>query len=231
VDPSGAFLETAWDAFNITLGVYSLQNNVRQGNWGSAALDAVGLAYDGVATAVPFLPAGVSSGLQAYRAGNTVVNSAQVGLDVARVANVANDATRAANRTSNAAQEGSRVHSQVSDAIESRNLVSNSARNNFSGANGATGPRPDMAWDNAPGVWMDLTTPGQWSRHVSRYGSTFGDGIPMLYERGVGLLDSTKLYSGAGTLLGVGQSLSDFSSINGATPYSGTGAASPRLGK
>ena len=45
VDPTGKALETAWDAFNVGLGSVSLVNNVRERNWGWAALDAVGVVY------------------------------------------------------------------------------------------------------------------------------------------------------------------------------------------
>jgi RHS repeat-associated protein len=94
-DPTGHVAETPWDLFNVGLGSYSLTTNIREGNWGWAAVDAVGLAYDTVATAVPFLPAGVGAGIAALRAGNTIKSSVQVGMDVAKVANVANDAARA----------------------------------------------------------------------------------------------------------------------------------------
>ena len=72
VDPSGLVAETVWDLANLGMGIYSAQDNYKKGNWGWLALDAVGLVYDGVATAVPFLPAGASAGFKAARAGNTL---------------------------------------------------------------------------------------------------------------------------------------------------------------
>ena len=152
--------------------------------------------YDSIATAVPFLSAGASAGLGALRASNTAVNSAQVAMDVARVANVANDAARAVNTTGRATDIGRAVHNQVGDAVN----LSSSANNFFKGANGATGIQPDLSWGKPPGwgVWADLTTQGQWGQHVTKYGSSFGEGIPLIYEAGKGL-DAFKLYSGAGT--------------------------------
>ncbi|WP_329506198.1 hypothetical protein [Haemophilus parainfluenzae] len=44
-----------------------------------AVLDGVGLLYDGFATVVPFLPAGASAGLKAYRTGNSVKQSVAIG--------------------------------------------------------------------------------------------------------------------------------------------------------
>lgn len=197
-DPTGHAAETPWDLFNVGLGSYSLTSNLREGNWGWAALDAAGLLYDGVATAVPFLPAGASAGISALRAGNTVINSAQVAIDVARVANVANDAARAASTTGRATDIGRAVHNQVGNTLDNGNLLSRSANNYFRGANGATGPQPDLSWGNASGIWADLTTQGQWSRHVNNYSVKLGmgEGVPLIYEAGKGL-DALQLYSGA----------------------------------
>lgn len=201
MDPFGLAVETVWDVANIGMGVYSLQANLRSGSYGWAALDALGLVYDVAATAVPFLPAGASAGFKAARAGNSVVNSVQVGVDVAKVADVAHDAARTADASANALREGRAVHQSVSDAISNGDLLSGSARNNFWGANAASGRMPDLTWGNSPGVWLDLTTPGQWGSHVRSYGASFGDGIPLLYQRGVGLVDTLRLHSGAGSVL------------------------------
>lgn len=68
VDPTGLYLETGWDVFNFSLGLASLGHNVYCGNWGSAALDGLGLVYDGIATVTPILPGGASAALKAGRA-------------------------------------------------------------------------------------------------------------------------------------------------------------------
>jgi RHS repeat-associated protein len=219
-DPSGKVAETVWDAFNISLGVGSLASNVRNRNWFWAAADTAGLIYDGIATAVPFLPAGASAGFAAYRAGNTVVNSAQVAIDVARTANIANDAARTASTTGRAADVGTAIHRQVGSALENGSVLSSSANNYFKGANKATGKQPDLSWGNAPGVWADLTTSGQWGKHVNDYTKLgFGDGIPLLYERGVGLVNTSPLRTFMGTSLTGGQILSE--SVSGG--YAGGG--------
>jgi len=74
-DPTGAVAETPWDAFNVGLGVASLASNVASGNVVGAVVDAGGLIYDSVATAVPGLPAGAGAGLKALRAGNRISNA------------------------------------------------------------------------------------------------------------------------------------------------------------
>ncbi len=60
VDPDGRFVETAWDAVNIGIGVASLAQNVREGSYGWAALDVAGLVVDVAATLSPGVPGGVS---------------------------------------------------------------------------------------------------------------------------------------------------------------------------
>ncbi|EAQ96130.1 RHS repeat-associated core domain-containing protein [Congregibacter litoralis] len=67
VDPDGRAVETAWDIFNVALGVRSLASNLVAGNYGAAALDGVGVLVDGVAAAFPFVPAGASSAIRGAR--------------------------------------------------------------------------------------------------------------------------------------------------------------------
>ena len=194
VDPSGNVVETAWDVANVGLGAYSLQDNVIKGNWGWAALDAVGLAYDVIATAVPFLPAGVSAGLKAARAGNSAVNSVQVGLDVAKVADATHDAARTVDAGLNARTAGTRIHREVAEQVDGRLFNLNSKY--MAGANGASGIQPDLLGRN---IWGDITTshPKAWPTHVNTYGH-LGEGVPILYQRGVGVTNSMRLSSGAG---------------------------------
>ncbi|WP_253734428.1 RHS repeat-associated core domain-containing protein [Methylomonas sp. ZR1] len=194
-DPSGLFLETAWDVANIALGATSLAANVSQGNWGWATLDAAGLIYDGVATAIPFLPAGVSAGLKSLEAGNSIRTSAQIGYDVSQVADVAHQVTRMAPTTSNAAVQGSRYHDTVGNILNDGNILSSGAANAFTGANRAKGG-PDISWGGS-NLWADLTTKGEWTKHVNKYTGDYGLGIPLFYERGVGLTNVNRLYSGA----------------------------------
>ncbi|RLP52930.1 MAG: hypothetical protein D6160_18130 [Ketobacter sp.] len=210
-DPTGRVIETAWDVANVGLGIYSLQDNIRSGSYGWAALDAVGLVYDGIATAVPFLPAGANAGLTALRAGNGIADAANIGLDVANAARLADNAalnsTAIINTGLDAAREGTRIHYQVGDALN----VSELGTNAFRGSNGAAGIQPDLYWQGS-GLWADLTTAGQWTRHTNKYNASFGEGIPLIYELGEGLTNTSKIYSGAGSLLTGAEALSNYSS-------------------
>ena len=134
-----------------------------------------------------------------------MIDSVNVGLDVARTADRSHDAARVADVTANAATEGTRIHRQVGQSLDGN--LSDGANNFFAGANRTTGPQPDLSWNNAPGVWADLTTPGQWQAHVNRYGGSFGEGIPLLYDRGIGIVNATRLSAGAGVGLTAGDFL------------------------
>ena len=72
IDRNGEALETLWDIFNVGLGISSLVKNVREGNIGSALLDAGGIVVDGAAAAVPILPGGAGAALRAARAGEAL---------------------------------------------------------------------------------------------------------------------------------------------------------------
>jgi hypothetical protein len=194
IDATGKVAETPWDLLNVGLGAYSLAENLDNGNWGWAALDAVGLAYDGAATAVPFLPAGASAALKSLRAGNSVSASTNVGADVVIVAAATHQVTSFP-RGGGAAFVGRKFHMEINNAVEGK--LSSDAMNFLSGANRATGPQPDLSWSNVGGVWVDVTTPGSWKAHQRRY-QAFGEGVGILYERGGGVVSPMRLRSGMG---------------------------------
>jgi RHS repeat-associated protein len=68
IDPDGRIAETPWDAFNVALGATSMAVNLSSGNYGRAAVDAAGLVLDSIATAVPAVPGGAASVINATRA-------------------------------------------------------------------------------------------------------------------------------------------------------------------
>lgn len=67
-------IETAWDIANVGIGAASFGYNISEGNYGAATIDGIGVVYDSVATAVPFLPAGASVALKAGRAAEATKN-------------------------------------------------------------------------------------------------------------------------------------------------------------
>lgn len=66
--------ETAWDVANIALGSASLYKNLKEGNYGEAAVDAVGVMLDTGSAVIPALPGGYSTGIKASRSGDKVVD-------------------------------------------------------------------------------------------------------------------------------------------------------------
>ena len=73
-DSTGQYVETAWDVVNVAIGVRSFGANVAEGNWGAAALDAVGVVVDGLAVAAP-LPGGAGTAIHMARAADAVVDA------------------------------------------------------------------------------------------------------------------------------------------------------------
>jgi RHS repeat-associated protein len=76
-DPTGQFVEAAWDAFNVTLGVHSITSWDSQTPLGHKISDVLGLGVDCLAAAIPFIPGGVSAGLKAERSGQSIVEFAR----------------------------------------------------------------------------------------------------------------------------------------------------------
>lgn len=200
-DPFGTIAETVWDVVNLGIGGYSFQDNIRKGNYGWATVDGLGLVYDGFATAVPFLPAGASAGLKAARAGETAKDAVAIGHDIARAADATHNAARSVDTTLSARRAGTEIHGQVSHQIDGKMWYFDSSYMR-GGANGYTGRKPDLIGNE---IWGDVTTVGQWGAHVRTYGDSFGQGIPILYQRGRGVVNSTRLRSGAGIGLATGQ--------------------------
>ncbi len=89
IDPDGRGVETAWDVLNVGLGLKSLRDNVKAGNYGSAALDALGVGVDALASAAPFIPGGAGALLKVIRGGDRVDDAA----DVARSGDVADSSS------------------------------------------------------------------------------------------------------------------------------------------
>src|SRR3990172_1662708 len=79
-DPDGEFLETAWDGFNIALGVYSLKQNLTQGKYFDALIDAGGIVVDSAAAIAPFVPGGVGLAIKTGRTGKGITQVVNEGL-------------------------------------------------------------------------------------------------------------------------------------------------------
>ena len=66
-DPNGKWVETAWDIANLAMDAVSLESNIKDGNFGAAMLDGVGLVLDLGAAILPVVPGGAGTAIKAYR--------------------------------------------------------------------------------------------------------------------------------------------------------------------
>ena len=71
-DPDGQYLESVWDAANLSVGAVSLGNNLSQGNWAAAAMDTLGVIVDGMALALPVVPGGAGIAITGARKGSEI---------------------------------------------------------------------------------------------------------------------------------------------------------------
>lgn len=72
-DPDGNIpIETIWDVANVALGVSSLVENIANGDFSDALVDAGGVIVDAAAVALPYVPGGVSTAIKANRASRGV---------------------------------------------------------------------------------------------------------------------------------------------------------------
>jgi RHS repeat-associated protein len=83
VDPTGNIAETVLDVASIGAGIYSISQWDDNTSLGAKALDVGGLAVDGIAAAIPFVPGGASLLLKGVSTGNKLDNTA----DTAKILN------------------------------------------------------------------------------------------------------------------------------------------------
>jgi RHS repeat-associated protein len=91
-DPTGRYIESLIELVSIGIGAHSFVGNVRNGHYGSAALDAGGVVLDVAALVVPVVPGGVGAAIKGVRAANAVDN----GIDATKGAGFVEDAARGA---------------------------------------------------------------------------------------------------------------------------------------
>ncbi|MDH6311934.1 RHS repeat-associated protein [Parabacteroides sp. PFB2-10] len=95
VDPTGKWIESAWDIFSLVTGAKNFVENVKQGNVGAAVVDAIGVVVDVAAVALPVVPGGAGAAIKGVRAADKVVDATKAAKTVDKTAN----ATKALNRT------------------------------------------------------------------------------------------------------------------------------------
>lgn len=77
-DPDGAYAEAALEAVSLAVGLDSLGKNYIAGNYGAAAVDALGVTVDSILAAVPIAPGIAGLGIKFVREGSEVATTAVV---------------------------------------------------------------------------------------------------------------------------------------------------------
>ena len=72
IDPNGMWIESAWDAANVVIGVNSLMTNIQEHNIQDAVIDGAGLILDVAAVILPVVPGGASTAIKTARVANNV---------------------------------------------------------------------------------------------------------------------------------------------------------------
>jgi RHS repeat-associated protein len=76
-DPDGEYFDLAIEFVSIGFGISSAINNIKEGNYGSAALDVVGVAFDAGMALIPGVPGGVGILRQGAKHADDVVGVAK----------------------------------------------------------------------------------------------------------------------------------------------------------
>ena len=129
LDPDGEIIGTAIDVASVAIGIGSFIKNVRSGNVKEAVGDAVGVAVDVVAAAMPFIPGGVGlvrNGAKTAKVINAIDNAADLGKAAENVADVGKDAVKAADELTSGVSKKSIVISPENQV--DRNLLEKPAK-------------------------------------------------------------------------------------------------------
>ena len=116
-DPTGKYVESAWDIFSLLTGVESFVSNVSAGNVGAAIVDGLGVVVDVAAVILPGIPGGAGAAAKGFRA-----------LDKATDAVKAVDKTNTAKKTY---QTYTKINRQTGKVYTGRTSGTNDPRKNI----------------------------------------------------------------------------------------------------
>jgi RHS repeat-associated protein len=87
-DPEGELADGVWDGISLGIGLWSLNQSLEQGDYGSAAWDGVGIVVDAAALLTPGVPGGAGVALKASRAARSMRKLIKAAQLVDQVGNV-----------------------------------------------------------------------------------------------------------------------------------------------
>ena len=101
LDMDGNTPDLVWDILNVAMDIKSMSQNIKEGNWVSAAIDGVGLTVDLAAAVVPLVPGGAGAILKTARAADKAADALKASdkaVDAVRASDKAVDAARTSDK-------------------------------------------------------------------------------------------------------------------------------------
>ncbi len=120
-DPNGKWAEDLLIGVpSLAFGAYSFHQNMSEGNWGAAALDAAGMTADAVAIALPGVPGGAGLAIKAGRGVDKLARAEKVEsvVDTVRGAESAAQGARLAKQLAAEQAAGVRIPTKISGYTE-----------------------------------------------------------------------------------------------------------------
>jgi RHS repeat-associated protein len=135
VDPTGMFIESAWDIFSLGLGINSFIDNIKEGKIDAAIADGVGIITDAAAVALPLVPGGAGTAIKGIRVADKAVDAIRAGSKIDN----ATDATRAIKTFDGQISTGSKTNKEAFGKAKENNRTTETIKTRQSeGKDGAT---------------------------------------------------------------------------------------------
>ena len=115
IDPTGMYIESAWDVISLVTGAKSFVDNIKQGNVGGAIIDGVGVVADAATLVIPGVPGGAGAGIKVIRAGNKAIDAVQAGKAASKLDKV----DKTVKAIGPAGDAGGQVMKQLPEAMQS----------------------------------------------------------------------------------------------------------------
>jgi RHS repeat-associated protein len=167
VDPDGRWAEDVLiGGPSLALGLSSFHNNVSEGNFLAAVVDAAGIVLDSLAIAVPGAPGGVGLGIKAAR-----------GLDAAPVSGTA-QVTRSGGQETAHAATSQRIANEQAARTDAASVHLNQTVRTITSGDANSAVRPDVATVRQDGKVdvVEVLSPGQdAAASAKKYSDALGD--------------------------------------------------------
>ncbi len=176
-DPNGKYAEAIFEAVSLSVGVNSFIDNATSGNFGSAAVDAVGVVLDIVAAALPGVPGVVGLGITAGREGSQGLVSQAAGKSGAPISGNA-QVTKSGGRETSHATTSQRIANEQASRPDAKTVHLNQTVKTITGGEKQSAVRPDVGTVRQDGKVdvNEVLSPGQDAAATAqKYTDALGD--------------------------------------------------------